>query len=164
MDAIQPAIQALYDAPFSTAIRESEWTFPVIQTFHILGILLFYGAIVLVDLRIAGLLLRLRPAEQVANSLLPVAWIGFAVMAISGVLLFSAQAAKIYTNAFLLAKFALIALAGLNIALFHFLPGRSIAAWGAQGGAALAIARGSAIASLILWTGVVIAGRFIAYF
>ena len=54
MDFIQPVIQALYDAPIPTSIRESEWTFPVIQTFHILGILLFYGAIALVDLRIIG--------------------------------------------------------------------------------------------------------------
>lgn len=164
MDAVHPFIQALYDAPFSTSIRESEWTFPVIQTFHILGILLFYGAIALVDLRIVGLVLRDRSAREVAGALLPLAWVGFAVMAISGGLLFAAQAARIYSNVFLLAKFGLILLAGLNLVAFHLLAGRSIATWGGEGGAAPAAARASAAISLLLWTAVVVTGRFIAYF
>lgn len=164
MDFLQPIIQALYDAPIPTSIRESEWTFPIIQTFHILGILLFYGAIALVDLRIAGVALKERPARDVANALLPIAWVGFAVMAISGGLLFAAQAARIYTNVFLLAKLGLIALAGLNLVVFHLFAGRAIAAWGVEGGIAPAHARISAAVSLILWSGVIVTGRFIAYF
>lgn len=164
MDFIQPFIQALYDAPVSTSIRESEWTFPIIQTFHIIGILLFYGAIVLVDLRIVGGVLKDRPARDVAAALLPLAWVGFVVMAISGGLLFVAQSARIYTNVFLLAKFGLILLAGLNLIAFHLFAGRAIATWGAEGGVAPFGARSSAIASLILWTGVIVTGRFIAYF
>lgn len=164
MDFIQPVIQALYDAPIPTSIRESEWTFPVIQTFHILGILLFYGAIALVDLRIIGIALKERPAREVASALLPIAWIGFAVMAISGGLLFAAQAARIYTNIFLLAKFGLIALAGVNLVAFHLVAGRAIAAWGVEGGQAPTYARISAALSFLLWTGVIVTGRFIAYF
>jgi hypothetical protein len=93
MDFIQPVIQVIYDSPIPTSIRESEWTFPIIQTFHILGILLFYGAIGLVDLRIVGVVLKERPARDVADGLLPIAWVGFVVMAVSGGLLFAAQAA-----------------------------------------------------------------------
>ncbi len=164
MDFIQPVIQVIYDSPIPTSIRESEWTFPVIQTFHILGILLFYGAIALVDLRIVGVLLKERPAREVADGLLPIAWVGFAVMAISGGLLFAAQAAKIYTNMFLLAKFALILLAGLNLVVFHRFAGRAIATWGGEGGTAPNYARISAGLSFLLWTAVIVTGRFIAYF
>ena len=164
MDFIQPVIQVIYDSPLPTSIRESEWTFPVIQTFHILGILLFYGTIALVDLRIVGVVLKARPAREIADSLLPVAWIGFAVMAISGGLLFAAQAAKIYTNVFLLAKFALIGLAGLNLIVFHRFAGRAIATWGGEGGVAPGHARVSAGLSFLLWTAVIVTGRFIAYF
>jgi len=164
MDFIQPVIQVIYDSPLPTSIRESEWTFPVIQTFHILGLLLFYGAIALVDLRIVGAVLKERPARDVADGLLPVAWAGFAVMAISGGLLFAAQAAKIYTNAFLLAKFGLILLAGLNLVVFHRFTGRAIATWGREGGVTPVYARVSAGLSLLLWTGVIVTGRFIAYF
>lgn len=164
MDFIQPVIQVIYDSPIPTAIRESEWTFPIIQTFHILGILLFYGAIGLVDLRIVGIVLKERPAREVADGLLPIAWVGFAVMAVSGGLLFAAQAAKIYTNLFLLAKFGLILLAGLNLLAFHRFAGREIAVWGGPADMAPTHARVSAGLSLLLWTGVIVTGRFIAYF
>jgi hypothetical protein len=164
MDLVQAIIQGLYDAPISTSIRESEWTFPVIQTFHILGILIFYGAISLVDLRFVGIVLKQRPAREVAAALLPVAWVGFAIMLVSGGLLFAAQAAKIYSNAFLLAKFGLIVLAGFNLVAFHFFAGRQLAAWGAEGGVTPTGARLSAGLSFLLWTGVIVTGRFIAYF
>lgn len=164
MDAVHPLIHALYETPLATSIRESEWTFPVIQTFHILGILLFYGGIALVDLRILGFVLRARTAYDVANALLPLAWTGFVAMAISGGLLFVAQAEKIYTNVFLLAKFALIALAGLNLIAFHLASRKTIAVWGGEGAVAPVHAKGLAALSFALWTGVVIAGRFIAYF
>lgn len=163
MDAVYPIIHAIYEAPFSTSIRESEWTFPIIQTFHILGVLIFFGAMVLVDLRIVGAVLRDRSADVVAKALLPLAWVGFAVTALSGAILFAAQAEKIYTNAFLLTKFGLIALAGLNLVAFHIFHGRSIAGWDAES-AAPTLARVSAAASLTLWVGVIVAGRFIAYF
>jgi hypothetical protein len=158
MDAIYPAIHALYETPLATSIRESEWTFPVLQTFHIIG------AIALVDLRIAGLAFRSLTAGDAAKALLPLAWGAFVVTAISGGFLFAAQAEKIYTNIFLLTKFALIALAGLNLILFHAGRGRAIATWGADGGSAPASVRAGALASLLLWTGVVVCGRFIAYF
>lgn len=164
MEAIYPIIHAIYEAPLSTSIRESEWTFPIIQTFHIVGVLIFFGAMVLVDLRIIGIVLREKPANDVAKAILPLAWIGFAITAASGLVLFAAQAEKIYTNAFLITKFVLIAIAGLNLIAFHALQGRSIAEWGSGDTAAPALARGSAAASLVLWIAVVIAGRFIAYF
>lgn len=164
MDVIQPVIQVIYDSPIPTSIRESEWTFPIIQTFHILGILLFYGAIALVDLRIVGIVLKGRSAREVADALLPIAWAGFVVMAVSGGLLFAAQAARIYTNAFLLAKFGLIVLAGLNLFVFHRFAGRAIATWGMEGGATPNQARLSAGLSFLLWTAVIVTGRFIAYF
>lgn len=162
MDLVEAAIHALYEAPFSTSIRESEWTFPIIQTFHILGILLFYGGIALVDLRILGLALKQRTADEVSKALLPLTWIGFAVMAASGGLLFAAQAEKIYRNAFLLWKFALIALAGVNLAVFHVTSGRAIAGWGDDG--IPVAAKAAAALSFGLWTAVIVAGRFIAYF
>lgn len=164
MDQLHSFIHALYETPFSTSIRESEWTFPIIQTFHILGILLFYGGIALVDLRILGLAVKQRTPDEVSKALLPLTWAGFAVMAVSGGLLFAAQAAKIYTNAFLLAKFGLIGLAGANLVVFHTTTGRAIAGWGLASDAIPIGARATALASFILWTAVIVAGRFIAYF
>ena len=157
-------IHALYDAPFASALRESEWTFPVVQTVHILGLLLFYGSIALVDLRILGVALKGKPARDVAGALLPIAWIDFAFMVASGSLLFAAQAEKIYSNVFLLSKFALMVLAGVNLVVFNTAGGRQIALWGAGEASAPSALKVSAAVSFALWSAVVIAGRFIAYF
>lgn len=161
--AVEAFVRALYDAPFSVALRESIWTFPIVQTLHVLGILAFYGAIVLVDLRLLGVLLNQRSAKQVSDALLPLAWAGFAIMAASGGLLFAAQSVKIYTNVMMVAKLGLIALAGVNLAFFTLVAGRRIAEWGVEGGITPALARASAALSLLLWTAVVVTGRFIAY-
>lgn len=161
--AIESFVRALYDAPFSAALRESIWTFPIVQTFHVIGILAFYGAIVIVDLRLLGVVLKERPAKVVADALLPLSWSGFAIMAVSGGLLFAAQSIKIYTNPMMIAKLGLIGFAGLNLAFFTLVAGRRIAEWGVEGGTTPSLARISAAGSLLLWTAVVITGRFIAY-
>src|SRR5687768_2571908 len=93
-------IQHLYDSPIATAIRESNNLFPVLQTFHILGTILLAGAIAIVDLTLLRVLFRGTPPETLSRSLLPITWLGFAVMLISGGLLFVAQSARIYTNIF----------------------------------------------------------------
>ncbi len=161
---VEAFVHALYDAPFSVALRESIWTFPIVQTLHILGILAFYGGIGLVDLRLLGIVLRQRSAKEISDALLPLAWAGFIVMAVSGGLLFAAQSIKIYTNAFLIAKLSLILIAGFNLAFFTFVAGRRISVWGVDGGVTPALARVSAGVSFLLWTAVIVTGRFIAYF
>src|SRR5262245_21147906 len=100
-------VLAVYDSPFATAIRESEYAFSILQTFHVLGIMLMAGTIAIVDLRILGLTLKDRPAAQVGAALLPLTWAGFAVMFLSGGLLLAAQVGKIYGNNFLRIKLAL---------------------------------------------------------
>jgi len=156
-------IQQLYDSPLATAIRESDNLFPILQTFHILGTIALAGAIAIVDLRLLNVLLRQERPAAVAESLLPVTWIGFAIMLASGGLLFAAQSARIWENAFLRAKALLLVLALANVALFHLTTYRRIHEW-TDGRAPPRSARAFAALSLLLWTGVIVTGRFIAYF
>ena len=163
MSVLPSIIHALYENPISTHIRESEITFPVIQTFHALGIMLMAGTIAVVDLRLLGVILRDRPSAEVAKPLLPLTWIGFVVMVISGGLLFAAQSEKIYGNTFLRIKFLLLIFAGLNVLVFHATTYRSIQRWGA----ALTTPASAKLAgalSLLVWGGIIITGRFIAYY
>ena len=162
MAVLSSLIQALYDSPLPTAVRESDYAFPVIQTFHVLGIVLMAGTISLVDLRILGVTLKRQSAAAVASSLLPITWIGFGIMVLSGGILFAAQSAKIYGNIFLQVKLALLVVAGLNVVLFHLATRASIAGWGEA--PAPARARASAAASLALWAAVIVTGRYIAYY
>lgn len=162
-DVPPPAfIAAINDSAIATYVRESEVTFPVLQTFHALGIMLMVGAIAIVDLRILGVLLKDRPADEVGKVLLPLTWAGFVVMLLSGGVLLVAQSGQLYDNNFLRAKLVLLLVAGLNVALFHATTYRTIAGWGAQ--AAPAKAKVAAVTSLLLWAAIIVAGRYIAYY
>jgi len=152
-------IQQLYDSPVAAAIRESDNLFPILQTFHILGTIALAGAIAIVDLRLLNVAFRREPPAAVAES----PWVGFVIMALSGGLLFAAQSAKIYGNVFLRVKALLLVLAIANVMLFHSTTYRNVRAWGGSV-APPASARAFALLSLMLWTGVIVTGRFIAYF
>ncbi|WP_116809799.1 DUF6644 family protein [Steroidobacter cummioxidans] len=156
-------IQHLYDSQIATSIRESNDLFPVLQTFHIVGTILLAGAIAIVDLTLLRVLFRGTAPETLTRSLLPITWLGFAVMLISGGLLFAAQSARIYTNFFMQLKLGLLAIALLNVALFHATTFRNAIRWN-DASEAPASARVFAAVSLASWTAVIVTGRFIAYF
>ena len=161
-EAIPPFISVIYNSPLATHVRESEITFPLLQTFHVLGILLMVGSIAIVDLRILGVVLKERTAAEVGKSLLPVTWVGFIVMFLSGGSLFAAQSGKIYDNIFLQVKLGLLLFAALNVVIFHAPTYRSIASWPVEG--APRSAKAAAVLSLVVWAAVVVTGRYIAYY
>ena len=78
------------------AIRSSLWLFPVIESFHLLALALLGGAVLLVDLRLLGFLLRRQPVAQLARDAQP--WLvgGLVAMVTSGVLLFTSESVKCY--------------------------------------------------------------------
>jgi hypothetical protein len=155
--------QWLYDLSWSTALRESDNAFPLVETVHVLAVSLIAGTIVVVDLRVAGLLLRTEPVTRVAGALLPWTWWGFALMLISGLPLFASEAIKLYGNPAFRLKALLLVLAGINALLFHGTTFRSVRDWERRPVAPLA-ARVFAIASITLWAGIIVSGRMIAVF
>ena len=163
MPLIQHICQLIYDSHIGTAIRESDYAFSIIESVHVLGITLLIGTIAILDLRMLGLVLRRISVSRIAKAVFPLTWSGFVVMFISGSLLFWAEAAKNYTNPAFRIKLVLLALVGLNPLIFHTTIYRRVDEW-----EVFAIspwrARVAAIASLTLWSGVIIAGRAIAYF
>jgi len=155
--------QWMYDAPISTALRESEWTFPAIETVHVLGITLMAGTIAVVDLRLLGLVFRRERVTDIAEQLLPATWLGFVVMLVSGLVLFASEAIKIYSNPAFRLKLVLLILAGLNPLIFHFTVYRRVESWDSQA-VVPAQARAAAVLSLIFWAAIIVCGRMIAYF
>lgn len=152
----------LHDTGFSTTLRESTWAEPIIETVHVLTLTLFLGFAVLLDLRLLGVCLRRRPASEVLGQLNP--WLGgsFAVMAASGTLLFCGDPVAFYTTIFLKAKMILLALAGLNVAVFQATVGRKVREWDTAARTPRG-AKAAALVSLLLWVLIVAAGRAIAY-
>lgn len=158
-----PLFQWLEGTSIGTAVRESNWLFPVIESVHVLGIVVLAGSSALFDLRLLNRgFLREQPASRVAARLLPVMWASFAVMFITGTLMFVSEAWQCYTSIAFRVKIGLLLAVGFNAVLFHFGPYRKIGQW-ESAPAAPASAQTAAWLSLALWVGIIFAGRWIAY-
>ena len=138
------------------------WSYGVINLVHILGISLLFGSIVVLDLRLLGLWRRVR-LSAIATPAVPVAALGFATAALSGICLISVNAIDYVGNPFLYIKFPAIALGLINVLVLEFMPAwRNREARDPSGSeqARLAVAGG---ASLLCWLSAVAAGRMIGY-
>jgi hypothetical protein len=147
----------------ATALRESNFVFPILEGIHVLSIALIAGTVAIVDLRMLGLALKKEPVSQVAGQILPLTWAGFAVSVLTGTVLFASEAVKCYLSPSFRVKVLLLVFAGLNPLIFHSTVYRSVAEWG-HAVRTPPRARLAAALSLTLWSGIVIAGRAIAYF
>ncbi len=154
--------QWLEKTPGSIALHESLWVYSIVESVHVLTLCLFLGTAVMLDLRLLGATMRRVPVSEVERRLLPWTAAGFAVMVASGALLFYAIPVRTYLNIFFRIKLLMLLLSGLNVWVFHSTVYRRMAQWdldpippkGARVAAGL---------SLVLWAGVVVAGRMIAY-
>jgi hypothetical protein len=155
--------QWLENTPMGTAIRESAWLFPTIETFHLFGIISLVASTSILDLRLLGLTLRREPVSKLAKRCLAWAWSGFAVQVVTGFLLFSSEATKMYGSRVFQIKMLLIFFAGLNALVFHVLAYRRVASWD-EAPVTPPVARFAAYSSILLWFGIVAAGRWISYY
>src|SRR3974390_111273 len=102
-----------------TSIRESLWLFPIIETVHIFGIILLVGATSILDLRLMGLTFLEESVSKLAERFIPLALAGFVIQVVTGFLLFSSEATKMYDNLGFQIKMVLIIIAGINALVFH---------------------------------------------
>ena len=120
------------------------------------------GTIGAFDLRLLGWVMLRQRVSDLANRLLPWTWVGFAVQVITGALLFSSEAVKVYSNPAFRFKMLLILLAGLNALIFHLVVFRNVAAWDNREVTPVP-AKIAGLVSILLWIGIVAAGRFIGF-
>src|ERR1700730_6686431 len=156
------ALAWLQTTPVANAIAENEILFPWIESVHVLAIVLVIGTISIVDLRLLGVASLDLTVRRLMRDVIPYTWGAFAVAVITGALMFSSDAVHYAHNFFFRGKLVLLALAGLNMAVFHFVGIGDIERWGAGGSTPLA-ARAAAAISLLLWITVVAFGREIGF-
>jgi hypothetical protein len=120
------------------------------------------GTISVLDLRLLGWAGRQRQVSQLAANLIPWAWVGFSVQVITGVLLFSSEAVKIYGNPAFRLKMLLLLVAGVQALVFQTMVSQKLPAWDARPSLPLA-AKLIGLSSILLWVGIVTAGRFIGF-
>ena len=154
--------QWLEQTSVAAGVRESLWLFPAIETVHLFGIILLVGSTVAFDLRLLGLAWREQAVSKLASRLLPWAWIGFAVQVLTGSLLFASEATKCYGNPAFRIKMLLLLLAGVNALAFHVAPFRKVAAWDKASTPPVGAKVAGAL-SILLWFGIVAAGRWIGF-
>lgn len=137
------------------AIRESTYIFPVVEVLHLFGLTLLLGIVTVVDLRILGVGMKRQSIPALSTALAP--WgVGAALITIvSGILLFLSEAMKCYSNAAFPYKIWLL----LGAIVLYFLTHRGIA----NSRMSLGMMKVVAVLTLLLWFGVAIAGRAIAF-
>jgi hypothetical protein len=146
----------------SIGIRESIMFYPLVESAHVLSLALFVGMIATLDLRLLGVGLRGVPVSETAGRLLPWAFAGFAVMVITGLLLFYSTPVRAYQNIFFRVKMVGIVLAGINALYFHKTIYRRVLDWDTDA-VPPRRAKVAGAASLFLWSVVVVCGRMQAY-
>lgn len=148
----------LQERPLSEYIGFTAW-FPFLESIHVLAVGLLVGSILMVDLRLLGLAARRYSASRMARELIPWSWAAFLVAVVTGTGLFLTRASAYVENTPFQIKFLLILLAGINMWFFQFRTFKGIETWDQVDRPPLE-ARVAGGASLLLWAGVVLAGRW----
>ena len=156
------ALTALQNLEPVAALRASRWVYPLVNTAHIAGLALLFGAIASLDLRLLGAW-RSVPLHVLARVLQPVAVAGLALAVIAGLLMFAVSATKYAAMPLFLVKLALITAAVANAVLLRRSPDWILARVPGLAAEPPARLKAAAGLSLCLWLAVILCGRFIAY-
>ena len=143
----------------SATIQNVSWIIPTTQAIHILCVALVMAAVFIVDLRILGVLARTQTLEALSHRYLPWVWYLLPILFASGAVLIIGEPGRSLLNPVFAAKMLMLVTAALltlalERPLRHATSAPAPTQLGLQAGAVL---------SLILWTGIVFAGRWIAY-
>ena len=153
---------ALEQSGLGAAIRSWPWAYPAANVGHIVALTLFAAAVAIMDLRMLGAFAGTAPASVVYPAR-RAAMLGLALMALTGFMLFAAEASHVAMNRVFQIKAALIVLGLLNAVLVAGPAIANIA--GVPANTPLpARAQTAAIISLLIWVSVAACGRLIAYF
>jgi len=140
--------------PLAMHIGESIW-FPFLESVHVLTAMFVVGTVLVADLRLLGWSAQRYPVAVVTREVVPWAWGAFAIAAVTGVALFSVRASAYVANPAFLSKVVLLLLAGVNMLALHFIALRDPAR--------LRLQAFAGASSLLVWAGVVLAGRWIGH-
>lgn len=147
---------------WSTALHESLYMYAWIETTHVLTLMIFLGMLFVIDLRMLGLIFPEVPASKIAARLDTPMMLGFAIMIVTGVLLYYAIPVRTTQSIWFRIKVVLLVAAGINAFLFRARMQAADGSWDNDRRAPKRMRVGAGL-SLAVWSGVVVTGRAIAY-
>jgi uncharacterized membrane protein len=143
-------------------LRGSAYAYPVILALHLSAISLFAGMILVTDVRMLDWGLTRYPIVSIVDRLRTPKRIGFILAASCGFLLFCSKAEEYYYNPFFRTKLLLFALVGIHALVFRGSVYNKAAEFDPAQGAPPR-AKLAASLSLLIWLGIITAGRAIGY-
>ena len=146
----------------SINLHESYYMWNWMESTHVLFLMISLGMLLIIDLRMLGLCFTDIPASKVADRLGKPMFFGFAIMVITGLLVFYSVPVRYEHSIWFRIKFILLIAAAINAILFHRHMNRSVATWDTDKKPPKRT-RVAAALSISLWVGIVVCGRFIAY-
>jgi hypothetical protein len=157
----------LATTPLSRTILEAGWIIPTLQVIHILCVAVVFSSAVLVNFRIFGIFERDEPLREVSRRFLPWIWPVLVILLVTGSLLIIAEPRRSLVNPTFYIKMALLLAAilitaGLQASLAASPASGKTDPW--QNNPARRLAgRALATLSILVWCGILFAGRWIAY-
>lgn len=142
-------------------VMQHAWVWPTAETLHFIGLSMLMGAIGAIDLRLLGLARRIPFAPL--HRLLPWGIAGFGICLSTGILFFTGQPSQYVHNWVFWCKMLFVILAGLNVATFYLTGLFETAENLGAGDDAPPAAKAIALASLVLWIGVMYLGRMLPF-
>jgi uncharacterized membrane protein len=152
----------LADTSLSLAIRKAAWLIPTIQIVHIVAITMIMTSAAMIAARIVGFASRTQSMAQTGRRFLPWIWTGLALLAPSGVLLIIAEPERTLGNPVFWWKMVFLALVVAATFWFQTSLRAEPTRWEGPAGKT-GLIRMFAVSSVLLWVGVLVAGRWIAY-
>jgi hypothetical protein len=157
---IDDVLDALENLGIAHLIQESTWAYPLLLTIHSIGLAMLAGTSLVIGIRTLGAFGSV-PVRGL-SSYVPIGIAGFALNALSGALLFTADAHRFYDSGYFLSKLALVfvgAYAGWRLSRLLFVHTE----WPDGGPIAPMRLRLLAGLSVGAWLAAIATGRLIAY-
>ena len=143
-------------------LQITSWVVPTVQTIHILAIAVVASSALMIDLRLIGVFWANRPLEAVKARFLPLIWWPLLVLLTTGAIMITAEPARSLKNPAFQIKMLLLIAALIVTWLLQNLHRQSAAFGEVTGPRAAAVSL--AVVSILLWSSIIFAGRWIAYF
>ena len=155
--SLEPVFRWAYQSRLGSAIRNSTWAFAYVEVFHLLGLTLLLGCVVVLSLRLGGLIMPGLPTAELAREIQPYMMSGLALAVLSGAMMFAAEAERCFASTPFQYKMMFLALAVIfQFAVFARLIRKDRVD--------PILSKLAAVMSLALWFAVGWSGRAIAFF
>lgn len=145
----------------SRIIQVHDWITPTVQSIHILAISAVAASALMINLRLLGVYAADQPLQDILARFLPFIWWPLIVLLLTGIVMIVGEPPRSLKNPAFQLKMTLLVAAIVTTAIYQFILRRNSAFVTPGKGAGAATL---ASASMLLWVGIIFAGRWIAYY